>query len=78
MKNVTITLPEKVYKYARILAAKKSMGLSSLIRDLLSNMMEREENMSSIVDSYLAQEPYLSTENKKIKREDIYDRKVFR
>lgn len=42
MKNVTITLPEHVAKWARVRAAEQDISLSRMLADLLTEQMQEE------------------------------------
>jgi len=57
MKNVTITLDEKVARWARIRAAEKETSLSRLVGQMLREKMFEEENYQTFMQSYLAQSP---------------------
>jgi len=74
MKNVTITLDEKVALWARIHAAKQDMNLSRLISVLLEEKMKDEDAYQSAMQSYLAQPPQKlkETGRRYPRREDLY------
>jgi hypothetical protein len=57
MKNVTVTLPEEVAKWARVEAAKREQSVSSYIAELLQAQMEHEPQYSAAMSSYFAAEP---------------------
>ena len=42
MKNVTVSLPDEVYRKARIKAAERNVSLSSLVRRYLESLAEEE------------------------------------
>jgi plasmid stability protein len=44
VKNVTISLPDDVYRRARITAAERDTSLSALVRDLLMKLGDEEPN----------------------------------
>lgn len=44
MKNVTISLPEEVYRRARVKAAERDTSLSGLVRDYLTSLGEEESD----------------------------------
>jgi hypothetical protein len=76
MKNVTITLDEKVARWARIHAAKQDTSLSRLISALLEEKMNEENAYQSAMQSYLAQPPQRlkETGSRYPRREDLYGR----
>lgn len=57
MKNVTITLDEKVARWARIRAAEQNTSVSRLVGELLQEKMRQEEDYRLAMEQYLAQEP---------------------
>jgi len=57
MKNVTITLDEKVARWARIRAAEEDTSLSRLVGELLREKMFAESDYQSSMQNYLSQSP---------------------
>jgi len=57
MKNVTITLDEKVARWARIRAAEQNTSVSRLVGEMLKEKMEEEESYLLAMEQYLAQKP---------------------
>jgi hypothetical protein len=57
MKNVTITLPEHVAKWARIQAAKNEVSLSRMLADILKERMQEERAYQSAMNDFLSHEP---------------------
>jgi hypothetical protein len=57
MKNVTITVDEKVARWARIRAAERDTSLSRLIGEMLQEKMDQEENYQEAMDRYLSHSP---------------------
>ena len=80
MKNVTITLDEKVARWARIMAAKKNTSVSRLVGEMLREKMLEEQNYQIAMQLYLSQSPkVLKIPGKKLPgREALYDRKGLR
>lgn len=76
MKNVTITLEEKVAHWARVKAAKLNTSVSRLVGEMLREKMIEEENYDAAMKQYLSQSP------RKLKRqgatyprrEELHDR----
>jgi len=57
MKNVTITLDEKVARWARIRAAERDTSVSRLVGELLREKMTQEETYQAVMQQYLSQSP---------------------
>jgi hypothetical protein len=57
MKNVTITLEEKVAAWARVRAAERETSVSRLVGEMLKEKMLREENYHALMQHYLSQSP---------------------
>lgn len=57
MKNVTVTIDEKVVRWARIRAAERDTSLSRLIGELLREKMNQEENYQEAMEQYLSLPP---------------------
>lgn len=57
MRNVTITLDEKVAHWARIRAAERETSVSRLVGELLREKMLEEESYQSAMQEYLLQPP---------------------
>jgi plasmid stability protein len=76
MKNVTITLDEKVARWARIRAAELDTSVSRLVGEMLREKMLAEENYAKAGQEYLAQKPLkLRRAGARYpKREDLYGR----
>jgi len=62
MKNVTITLDEKVAAWARIRAAERETSVSRLVGDMLKERMLEEKRYQSSMQHYLSQTPRLLKE----------------
>ena len=91
MKNVTISLPDDVYRKARIQAAERETSISGLVRDLLTKATQAEEletaalqrkrRMNEILDeihkTQQARGKYFSA-SRRLSREEVHDRKAFR
>ncbi len=75
MKNVTITIPHEVAKWARVWAAQKEKSLSSAIAELLSVEMGKERQYQLAMDAYLEGQPEQLTKSGNYpSREALYDR----
>ena len=76
MKNVTITLDEKVASWARIRAAERETSVSRLVGEMLKEKMREEENYQASMQHYLSQAPSLLKEPgvKYPAREELHER----
>jgi len=76
MKNVTITLDEKVAAWARIRAAERETSVSRLVGDMLKERMLEEESYQASMQHYLSQSPRLLKEPgaKYPSREELHER----
>ena len=91
MKNITISLPNDVYKKARIKAAEQDTSLSGLVRDLLTRATEAEEIesgslrrkraiqaiLAEIHESQRTRGEYFDASHR-LSRDEIHDRKALR
>lgn len=80
MKNITITLDEKIAAWARNHAAERDMSLSRYVGELLERTMRESREYRRAMRSYLSRQP---TRLKKSgarypRREDLYDRRSLR
>ena len=75
MKNVTITLPEDVAKWARVQAAKNDVSLSRMLADLLTERMQEEHTYRSAMNDFMSHEPGdISSRSPYPKRESVHER----
>jgi hypothetical protein len=58
MKNVTVTIDEKVVRWAHIRAAERDTILSRLIGELLREKMNQEEDYQEAMEQYLSFHPF--------------------
>ena len=76
MKNVTITLDERVATWARIRAAERETSVSRLVGEMLKEKMFEEKNYKASMQHYLSQTPCLLKEPdaKYPDREELHER----
>lgn len=76
MKNVTITLDEKVASWARIRAAEQETSVSRLVGEMLKEKMRAEESYNTSMQYYLSKAPNLIKEpgTKYPAREKLHER----
>ena len=79
MKNITVTLDEKTAAWARVHAAKRNMSLSRFLGEVLHEKMSESREYEEAMRHWLSRKPnYASDGQPYPKREELYDRKVFR
>ena len=75
MRNVTITLDEKVLRWARIQAARLDTSVSRLLGDMLGARMAAEEDYGLAMRRYLSRKPVrLKDSGGYPSREEMHDR----
>jgi plasmid stability protein len=76
MRNVTITLDEKVVKWARIEAARHDTSVSRLVGEMLAEKMQSEDTRSAALRRFLERPAYhLRRPSERLpRREELYDR----
>lgn len=57
MKNVTITLDERVAEWSRVWAARHQTSVSRMLGELLAEKMAQEERYAEAMQAYLAAVP---------------------
>jgi len=77
---MTITVEEKVAKWARIEAARKDTSVSRLVGEMLAEKMNNEDARSAAMRRFLEGPAYqLRQPGERLpRREELYDRKVLR
>ena len=71
-KNVTIALPEHVWRKARELAAKRGKSLSALIREQLEALTQEKSELEEVTEEILAIMQEHSGTLTKWRREELY------
>lgn len=75
MRNVTITLDERVAAWARVRAAQRDESLSRFLSGLLQAQMDRGEAYETAMQAYLAEKPTrLKRRGRYPSRESLHDR----
>ena len=57
MKNITITVPEAVARWARVWAARHNTSVSKLVGELLAARMNQESACEGAMKRYLSKPP---------------------
>ena len=80
MRNLTVSLPEDVYRRARIKAAERDVSVSALVREFLSKLAEGEsdfERRKRLQKEVLASVRRFRASDR-LNREAIHDRNALR
>lgn len=70
MKNITVSVPDDVYRAARIRAAERGSSVSALVRDYLRSLSDREAEFSRLE----AQQRRIQDEIESFRASDRLDR----
>ena len=57
MKNITITLPEEVAKWARVYAAEHETSVSRMLGNILRDKMDSDSSYSRSMERFLSKNP---------------------
>jgi len=76
MRNITITLDEKIAAWARHRAAERDVSLSRFIGELLETTMRESREYRTAMQSFLARQPTVLKEQgaQYPRREELHDR----
>ena len=80
MKSVTISLPDEVYRKARLKASERELSVSGLVRELLTEIAEEE---SDFARRKRLQDEVISSirefrAGERLTREEVHDRAAVR
>ena len=78
MKNVTISLDEKVAKWARIQAAEQEMSVSRFIGEMLRATMLGTQRYQKAMRRNLARKPVTLSSGSYPSREELHERALLR
>lgn len=78
LRNVTVTLDEKVALWARMEAARQDTSVSQLLARILRERMRETDDYDRAMRQALARKPFLKTDGRYLSREDVHDRSRFR
>jgi hypothetical protein len=75
MKNVTVSIPEELARWARLWAAEHDSSVSGLLSRLLQEKKESESRYQASMDSFLSRPATrLSDGSAYARRDSLYDR----
>lgn len=82
MKNITVSVPDDVYRVARITAAEHGTSVSALVRAYLESMSQKDEEFlrlerlqNSTLENIRRTNPGFSSRDN-LPREQLYDREL--
>lgn len=78
LRNVTITLEERVARWARIEAARHDTSVSQLLANILKERMREKDSYDAAMRQALARKPFLKTDGRYLSREQLHDRSSLR
>ncbi len=70
MKNITVSVPDDIYRAARIRAAERGSSVSALVAEYLGSLSERETEFARLE----AQQKRVQSEIKRFRARDRLDR----
>lgn len=80
MRNITVSLPDEVYRRARVRAAERDTSVSALVRDFLTRLGEEESDFER--RKRLQQEVLASIRSfragDRLSRDQVHDRHALR
>jgi len=74
LRNVTVTLEEKVARWVRVEAARQDKSVSRLLADLLKERMREKDSYKRAMREALSRKPFLKTDGRYLSREEVHDR----
>jgi hypothetical protein len=74
MRNVTVSLEEEVALWARIEAARRDTSVSRLLGEVLKQQMAREKSYEKAMRSALARAPFLKSDGRYLRRDEVHER----
>ena len=78
LRNITLTLEEKVARWARIEAAKEDVSVSRFLAGILKQRMAAQDDYAKAMRRALARKPFLKTDGRYLSREEAHDRSRLR
>ena len=78
LRNITLTLEEKVARWARVEAAKEDVSVSRFLAGILKQRMAAQDDYAKAMRRALARKPFLKTDGRYLSREEAHDRSRLR
>ena len=80
MKNITVSLPDDIYRQARIKAAERDTSVSALVREYLKDVVRGEDSFTRL--KRLEQDVLATVKNfragDRLTRDEVHDRRALR
>jgi len=79
MRNITVSVPEDVYRAARVRAAERGKSLSALVADYLRSLSDRDSGRTRFQARWgrlLEQVPEGFSASENISRDELHERAV--
>jgi len=78
MRNITVSVPDDVYRAARIRAAERGSSVSALVAEYLCSLSERETEFARLLDQQRAvvREIDRFSAEDRLGRDDVHSRAV--
>lgn len=74
LRKVTVTLEERVARWARLEAARKETSVSGLLGAILKDHLLEKDGYERAMRRALARKPFLKTDGRYLSREEVHDR----
>lgn len=74
IRNITITLDERVARWVRVEAAKNDLSISGFLARVLHNGMEANDDYEAAMQRALSMKPFLRTDGRYLTRDEIHER----
>jgi len=78
LRNITLTLEEKVARWARVEAAKEDVSVSRFLAGILKQRMAAQDDYAKAMRRALARKPFLKTDGRYLSREEAHERSRLR
>ena len=72
--NITVTLEERVARWARVEAARKETSVSRFVANILKERMREKDRYAAAMRRALARKPFLKSNRPYASREEVHDR----
>lgn len=74
MRNLTISMDDKVAQWVRIEAARRDMSVSRFLAELARRQMFSEQRYRKALRSAMARKPFLKTDGRYLSRDELHER----
>jgi hypothetical protein len=74
LRNITVTLEERVARWARLEAARQEVSVSRLLGGILKERMLEKDGYERAMRRALARQPFLRTNGRYLSRQEAHER----